>query len=71
MNAAALVIAVIVLIVATMLGWHANRAYIAHSDVKTNHGRIAGYRKVRLRSGLIAIALVVAGLFLFGALGRH
>ena len=71
MGSAASVIAVIVLIVGCILGWHANRTYIAHSDVKTTHGRISGYRRTRFRSGLIAIALVAIGLFVFSTVVRH
>ncbi len=71
MSAAAVGIALIVLIVGCILGWHANRAHAAHSDIKTTHGRISGYRKTRLRSGLWAIGLVAAALFLLGVVIHH
>ena len=71
MSSAAVGIAIIVLVVGCILGWHANRAHVAHGDIKTTHGRIAGHRKTRLRSGLMAIALIAAALFLLAAVIRH
>jgi hypothetical protein len=68
---AALGIAIVVLVVGCILGWHANRAHTAHGDIKTTHGRIAGYRKTRLRSGLIALGFIVAALLIVSALVRH
>ena len=64
MSSAAIVIGFIVLVVGCVLGWHANRTYAAHGDIRTTKGRITGYRKVRLRSGLMALGLIVAALFL-------
>lgn len=71
MGSAAVGIAAIVLLVGCFLGWHANRAHAAHGDIKTTHNRISGYRKTRLRSGLIMLGLVVAALFIVSALVRH
>jgi divalent metal cation (Fe/Co/Zn/Cd) transporter len=64
-------IALIVLVVGCFLGWHANRAYFANGDVKSTHGRISGYRKTRMRSGLIAVGILVAALLVVSALARH
>jgi hypothetical protein len=63
-GAAGFGIALIVLVVGCVFGWHANRARTAHSDVKTTKGRISGYRKTRLRSGLLALGLVIIALIL-------
>jgi hypothetical protein len=71
MSSVAIGIALIVLVVGCFLGWHANRAHIAHSDIKTTHGRIAGYRKTRLRSGLMAIGFVAVALLLLAAVIHH
>jgi ABC-type Fe3+ transport system permease subunit len=68
---AAFGIAVLVLVIGCFLGWHANRTYAAHGDVKTTRGRIAGYRKTRLRSGLIAIAFVIIALLVIAAVVKH
>jgi divalent metal cation (Fe/Co/Zn/Cd) transporter len=64
-------IALIILVVGCFLGWHANRAYFANSDVKSTHGRISGYRKTRLRSGLIAVGVLIVALLVVAALARH
>ena len=64
-------IALVVLVVGCLLGWHANRAYFANGDVKTTHGRISGYRRTRLRSGLIAVGILLVVLLIASALIRH
>jgi hypothetical protein len=64
-------IGLVVLVVGCLLGWHANRAYFANGDVKTTHGRISGYRKTRLRSGLIALGILLVALLIASALLRH
>jgi len=66
MGSAAFGIAAIVLVVGCLLGWHANRTHAAHGDIKTTHKRISGYRKTRLRSGLMR--LVVVALLIVAAL---
>jgi hypothetical protein len=71
MGSAAVVIALAVVVVGCVVGWHANRTYVAHGDIKTTHNRIAGYRKTRLRSGLMALVLVIAALFILTAVIRH
>ncbi len=71
MGAATIGIALIVVVVGCILGWHANRTYVANGDIKTTHGRISGYRKTRLRSGLMALALVIAVLLFLTAIIRH
>lgn len=71
MSSAAIGIALIVLVVGCILGWHANRAHAAHGDIKTTHGRISGYRKTRLKSGLWAIGLILAAVFLLAVAVHH
>ena len=71
MGSAAVGVAAIVLVVGCFLGWHANRARAAHGDIKTTHNRISGYRKTRLRSGLITLGLVFIALLMVSALFRH
>jgi hypothetical protein len=70
-GATALVIAVIVIVVGAIMGWFANRTYVAHSDVKTTRGRISGYRRIRFRSGLIALVIIVVGLLLASEALKH
>ena len=71
MGTAALGIAAVVLVAGSILGWHANRAKAANSDIKTNHTRIAGYRRTRLRSGLIMLGLVFVAVLVVSALFHH
>jgi predicted RND superfamily exporter protein len=66
--AVAFLVALVVLVVGCVLGWHANRAFFANGDVKTAHGRISGYRRTRLRSGLIVVGVVVVVLLIAVAL---
>jgi Ni,Fe-hydrogenase I cytochrome b subunit len=66
-----LVIAVIVIVVGAITGWFANRTYVANSDVKTTRGRISGYRRIRFRSGVIALAAIIIGLLAAAAALRH
>lgn len=65
------VVALIVLVVGCFLGWHLNRAYFANGDVRTTQGRISGYRRTRLRSGLIALGILVVTVLAVSALARH
>lgn len=71
MSAAVFTVAVLVLVIGCTLGWHANRTYTAHGDVKTTRGRIAGYRKTRLRSGIIAVIFVIVVLVFFAVVVVH
>jgi hypothetical protein len=64
-------VALVVLVVGCFLGWHANRAYFANGDIKTTHNRISGYRRTRLRSGLIAAGTVLVVLLIASSLLRH
>ena len=70
-SAVVFVVALIVLVVGSFLGWHLNRAYFANGDVRTAQGRISGYRKMRLRSGLIALGILVLAVLAVSALVRH
>lgn len=63
MGAAAFAVALVVLAVGGFLGWHANRTSVANDDVKTAHRRIAGHRRTRLRSGLIALVMIIVTVF--------
>jgi MFS family permease len=70
-GSAALVIAAVVLVVSLIMGWYANRTYVAHSDIKTTRGRISGYRRIRFRSGLIALVVIVITVLAAAAVINH
>jgi hypothetical protein len=68
----ALGLVVIFLAVGSMLGWHANRARSAHGDVRATRGRLPGFRRTRMRSGLYVLALaVIVVLVMSDMLRRH
>jgi type IV secretory pathway VirB2 component (pilin) len=67
----AFVIAIVVIVVGCIMGWFANRTYVAHSDVKTTRTRISGYRRTRFRSGLIALIFIVIALLAAAAIVKH
>jgi len=71
MGAAATVLALIVLVVGALMGWHANRAHAAHGDLRTTRRRLPGYRRTRLRSGLLAITMFAIALILIRDLIHH
>lgn len=69
MESAAFGLGLIFLIVGCILGWHANQAQAAHGDVKTTKGRLPGFRRTRMRSGLITLIVgVVVLLIIFDLL---
>jgi hypothetical protein len=71
MNAAVLIIVVAFTAAGCLLGWHAQRARTAHGDVKTTKGRLPGFRKTRMRSGLYMFVVVAIALLVMSALIRH
>jgi hypothetical protein len=71
MNPGVLLFLVAFMAIGTMVGWHAQRARSAHGDVKTTKGRLPGFRKTRMRSGLYIFVLVAISLLVLSALIRH
>ncbi len=45
-----------------VLGWHANKSYASHGDVKSTKAKIPGYRRSRHRNGVVTfiLAFVIA-----------
>ena len=58
MTSGVVLIVIVFLAVGCMVGWHAQRAKMAHGDIKVGKGRVSGGRQTRMRSGLFVIALV-------------
>ena len=53
MGAGGTALALVVLVVGAVMGWHASRAHAAHGDLRTTRKRLPGYRKSS--SGLQAV----------------
>ncbi len=63
-------VAIIVGVVGVFVGWNARSARGAHSDVKLFKSRVPAARRVRNRTGLWSVALVVIALLALSALVR-
>jgi hypothetical protein len=71
MGAVTAVLALVVLVLGGLVGWHAKRAHGAHGDLKTTRGRVPGFKQTRLRSGAFSIALLLVALFVIKDLIGH
>jgi hypothetical protein len=70
MSSGVVLILIVFLAVGCMVGWHAQRAKMAHGDIKVGKGRVSGGRNVRMRSGLFVIVLVGIAVLVMAALIR-
>ncbi|MGH3275228.1 MAG: hypothetical protein ACRDNZ_13005 [Streptosporangiaceae bacterium] len=70
MKPGVLIIVVAFLTVGCMLGWHAQRAKSAHGDVRATKGKLPGFRKTRLRSGLYVFVIIAITVVILSALIR-
>ena len=71
MGPAAATLALVVLVLGGLVGWHAKRAHGAHGDLKTTRGRVPGFQQTRLRSGALSIVLLLVALFVIKDLIGH
>jgi hypothetical protein len=71
MSSGVVLILIVFLAVGCLVGWHAQRAKMAHGDIKVGKGRVSGGRSTRMRSGLFVIGLLVAALLIVSVLIRH
>jgi hypothetical protein len=71
MTSGAVVIVILFLAVGGVAGWHAQRAKMAHADIKVGKGRVSGGRGTRMKSGLIVLGLIVAALLFLSAIVHH
>jgi hypothetical protein len=71
MSPTAFGLVVIFLAAGCILGWHAQRARSAHGDVRATRGRLPGFRRTRMRSGLWVIGLVVIVVLILSDMLRH
>jgi hypothetical protein len=63
MGAVTAVLALVVLVLGGLMGWHAKRAHGAHGDLRTTRGRVPGFQRTRFRSGVLSIVLLIVALF--------
>ncbi len=70
MTTAAIGVVAVFLIVGTALGWHSQKSYAAHGDVKVAKTRLRGGRKTRLRSGFFAVLIGIGLLLAFADILR-
>lgn len=71
MGAAGAGAAILVLAVGITAGWFASQAHAAHDGLKSTRKRLPGYRRTRVRSGLIALVLLAIALIALKDLVRH
>jgi hypothetical protein len=71
MSSGVVLIVIVFLAVGCMAGWHAQRAKMAHGDIKVGKGRVSGGRSTRMRSGLFVIVLIGVAVLVISALIRH
>jgi hypothetical protein len=71
MGAAGAGAAVLVLGVGITAGWFASQARAAHDGLKSTKKRLPGYRRTRVRSGLIALVLLAIALITLKDLAHH
>jgi hypothetical protein len=57
MTPVVIAVVVIFLIVGSVFGWHGQKSYAAHGDVKVAKNRLRGGRKTRFRSGVWVLAI--------------
>ena len=70
MGSTGLLVALIVLVIGGYVGWHVRHAYGANADLKVHKTRIPAFRKVRMRSGLISLGLIVLTVFILRAMAK-
>ena len=70
MTPGVILIVIVFLAVGCMAGWHAQRAKMAHGDIKVGKGRVSGGRSTRMRSGLIVLLLIAIAILVMSALIR-
>ena len=63
MGAVTAALALVVLVLGGLMGWHAKRAHGAHGDLKTTRGRVPGFKQTRVRSGALSNGLLLVALF--------
>jgi len=64
----AVFIALVIMVLGGVVGWHLRHASGARSDLKTHKTRIPNFRKTRNESWFVSVALIAITLLLLRAL---
>lgn len=64
-------VAIIALVIACLIGWHASKAHISHGLIPTRKGQLPGMRRDRTRYILRTLLLVVIILVILVLVAKH
>ena len=64
-------VAIIALVIACVIGWHASKAHISHGLIPTRKGQLPGMRRDRTRYILRTLLLVVILLVILVLVAKH
>ena len=64
-------VAIIALVIACVIGWHASKAHISHGLIPTRKGQLPGMRRDRTRYILRTLLLVVIILVILVLVAKH
>ena len=64
-------VAIIALVIACLIGWHASKAHISHGLIPTRKGQLPGMRRERTRYMLRAFLLAVIVVVIFVLVAKH
>ena len=64
-------VAIIALVIASVIGWHASKAHISHGLIPTRKGQLPAMRRDRTRYILRTLLLVVIVLVILVLAAKH
>jgi hypothetical protein len=64
-------VAIIALVIACVIGWHASKAHISHGLIPTRKGQLPGMRRDRTRYILRTLLLAVIILVILVLIAKH
>jgi len=64
-------VAIIALVIACLIGWHASKAHISHGLIPTRKGQLPGMRRERTRYMLRAFLLAVIVVVILVLVAKH
>jgi hypothetical protein len=64
-------VAIIALVIACLIGWHASKAHISHGLIPTRKGQLPGMRRDRTRYILRTLLLAVIILVILVLVAKH